>query len=320
MYISYRPYILLSSISILLALFCRCLPKVYQSAIFSGTEKCRFKEYREKTNKNLCSFSTDSSCELDVLGHDGDSLGVNGTQVGIFEKTNKVSLAGFLKSHDSRALESEISFEVLSDFSHKPLEWQLADQKLGALLVTTDLSECDSSWPVSVWFLDTTSCRCGFSCSLGRQLFSGSFSSGTLTSGLFGSCHFQKIQKSLATNSRINVLSNQGKKNCLYTFQSKILTLVDTSILGYLYRVRSRILRLVDTSTVGYLYRVRSRILTPVDTSMFGYLYSVRNRILTLVDTSMVGYLYRVRSRILTLVDSNLLWSYTGLLGRTKKF
>ena len=231
---------------------CSLSPKVYQNAIFSGTEKCRFKEYREKPNKNLCSFSTDSSCELDVLGHDGNSLGMDGTQVGIFEKTNKVSLAGFLKSHDSRALESEISFEVLSDFSHKPLEWQLADQKLGAFLVTTDLSECNSSWPVSVWFLDTTSCRCGFSCSLGGQLFSGSFSPSTLTSGLLGSRHFQNIQMYIATNLRINVLGIRGRRTVyipskakysrvltqplfgssrLYTFQGKTLTLVDSSTL-----------------------------------------------------------------------------------------
>ena len=49
-------------------------------------------------------------------------------------------------------------------------------------------------------------------------------------------------------------------------------------------------------------------------------LYTSLSRILTLVDTYMVGYLYRVRSRILTLVDSNVVWSYSGLLGRTKKF
>ena len=68
------------------------------------------------------------------------------------------------------------------------------------------------------------------------------------------------------------------------------------------------------------LYTSLSRILTLVDTYMVGYLYRVRSRILTLVDTNMVGYLYRVRSRILTLVDSNVVWSYSGLLGRTKKF
>ena len=50
---------------------------------------------------NLGTFTADSAGKLDVLWHDGDTLGVNGTQVGIFEKTNQVGLASFLKSHNS---------------------------------------------------------------------------------------------------------------------------------------------------------------------------------------------------------------------------
>ena len=55
--------------------------------------------------KKLGSLSSDSSGQLDVLGHDGDPLGVDGTQVGILEKSDEVGLAGLLESHDSRALE-----------------------------------------------------------------------------------------------------------------------------------------------------------------------------------------------------------------------
>ena len=75
----------------------------------------------------LCSLSADSAGQLDVLGHDGDSLGVDGAQVCVFKQTNKVSLASFLKSHHSGALETQIGLEILSDFSHETLEWQLAD-------------------------------------------------------------------------------------------------------------------------------------------------------------------------------------------------
>jgi len=61
---------------------------------------------------------------LDVLGHDGDSLGVDGAQVGVLEETDQVSLAGLLQSHDSRALEAQIRLEVLDDFTHQTLKGQ----------------------------------------------------------------------------------------------------------------------------------------------------------------------------------------------------
>ena len=51
--------------------------------------------------------------------YDGDTLGVNGTQDGIFEKTNQVGLASLLESHNSRALESKISLEVLGNFTNQ---------------------------------------------------------------------------------------------------------------------------------------------------------------------------------------------------------
>ena len=47
----------------------------------------------------LSMFTTDAAGELDVLWHDGDSLRVNGAQVGVIEKTHQVSLAGLLKGH-----------------------------------------------------------------------------------------------------------------------------------------------------------------------------------------------------------------------------
>ena len=46
---------------------------------------------------SLGSLSSDSSCQLDVLWHDGDSLGVDSAQVRVFEETDQVSLAGLLK-------------------------------------------------------------------------------------------------------------------------------------------------------------------------------------------------------------------------------
>lgn len=46
--------------------------------------------------KKLSPLAADSSSQLDVLGHDGDPLGVNCAQVGVLEQSNQVGLAGFL--------------------------------------------------------------------------------------------------------------------------------------------------------------------------------------------------------------------------------
>ena len=43
------------------------------------------------------SISSDSLGELKISGHDGDSLGVDGAQVGILEEGDEVGLGSFLK-------------------------------------------------------------------------------------------------------------------------------------------------------------------------------------------------------------------------------
>ena len=98
----------------------------------------------------------DSSGQMEVLFHDGDSLGVDGTEVGVLEEGDEVSLNGLLKSADGRGLEAEIRLEVLSDLTNKTLEGQLADEKLGGLLVAADLTESDGTRLVAVRLLDTT--------------------------------------------------------------------------------------------------------------------------------------------------------------------
>ena len=59
------------------------------------------------------SFPADSPGQLDVLGHDGDPLGVDGAQVGVLE--HQVRLAAFLHCAGRRALEPRIGLEVLRD-------------------------------------------------------------------------------------------------------------------------------------------------------------------------------------------------------------
>ena len=46
----------------------------------------------------LGALSSDSTGELDVLGHDRHPLGVNRAQVGVLEKTHQVRLGRFLNN------------------------------------------------------------------------------------------------------------------------------------------------------------------------------------------------------------------------------
>ena len=50
----------------------------------------------------LRTLSPDSSCQLDVFWHDGDSPGVDGTQVGIIEQPDKVRLCCLLETQYRR--------------------------------------------------------------------------------------------------------------------------------------------------------------------------------------------------------------------------
>ena len=60
---------------------------------------------------------------------------MDGTEVGVLEETHQVGLTGLLKSHHGRALEPQISLEVLGNLTDKTLEGQLADEQLSGLLV-----------------------------------------------------------------------------------------------------------------------------------------------------------------------------------------
>lgn len=51
----------------------------------------------------------------------------------------------YLQRTNSGGLESEISFEVLGNFTHQPLEWQFANQQLSTLLIATNLTQSHSS-------------------------------------------------------------------------------------------------------------------------------------------------------------------------------
>jgi hypothetical protein len=76
-----------------------------------------------------------------VPGRDGDVLRVNGTQVGVLKQSNEVSFQSLLEGKYSRALETTVQLELLSNLSYQTLEWHLANQKVSRLLVSPDLSK-----------------------------------------------------------------------------------------------------------------------------------------------------------------------------------
>ena len=66
---------------------------------------------------SLVALATEAAGKLDVLGLDGDTLGVDGAQVGVLEEGDEVGLDGLLESTDGGGLESEIGLEVLGNLT-----------------------------------------------------------------------------------------------------------------------------------------------------------------------------------------------------------
>ena len=126
--------------------------------------------FQKLDSGDLSALPTDTAGKLDVLWHDGDTLGVDGAQVGVLEETDQVGLASLLKGHHGGALESQIGLEVLGDLTDETLEWQFPDEQLSALLVTSDFSQSDGSWPVPVGLLHSAGSRGALASGLGGQL------------------------------------------------------------------------------------------------------------------------------------------------------
>ena len=95
--------------------------------------------------QRLCALPSDPSGKLDVLGHDGDTLGVDGAEVGVLKQPDQVGLAGLLQGHHGRALEPQVSLEVLGNLTDEALEWQLADEQFSRLLVPEQRKDLDIS-------------------------------------------------------------------------------------------------------------------------------------------------------------------------------
>ena len=100
----------------------------------------------------LRTLSPDSSCQLDISGHDGDSPCVNGAEIGIVKQPDKICLRCLLETQYRRRLESQVCLVVLGDLPHHPLERQLSDEQRRAPLEVTDVLQSRSSRSVPVGF------------------------------------------------------------------------------------------------------------------------------------------------------------------------
>jgi histone H3 len=98
----------------------------------------------------------------------------------ILEQADQISLNGLLERANGRRLEAEVRFEVLGDLTNETLEWELSDEELGRLLVTTDLTESDGTRLISVGLLDTSGRWCRLASSLGSKLLTGGLATGGL--------------------------------------------------------------------------------------------------------------------------------------------
>ena len=137
----------------------------------------------------LRTLATDAAGELDVLRHDGHALGVDRAEVGVLEEADEVGLGGLLEREDGRALEAEVGLEVLGDLADEALERELADEKLGRLLVPADLAERDGARAVPVRLLDAARGRRRLAGGLGGELLARGLASGALACGLLGAGH-----------------------------------------------------------------------------------------------------------------------------------
>ncbi len=73
----------------------------------------------------LGALSADAPGQLDVLGHDGHALGMDGGKVGVLEESDQVGLSSLLEGQDGGGLEAQIGLEVLGDLPHQALEGEL---------------------------------------------------------------------------------------------------------------------------------------------------------------------------------------------------
>jgi len=113
----------------------------------------------------------ESSGELDVSAHDGNSLAVNSTKIGVLEESNKVCLGSFLKGKNGGRLPSEFTVVIIANFPDESLERKFSQKELSGFLVPSNLSEGDRTGSEPMGPLNPTPPGMSLPCSLpGKSL------------------------------------------------------------------------------------------------------------------------------------------------------
>ena len=164
---------------------------------------------------HLGALTAESAGKGNVLGLDGDTLGVNGSQVGVLEERDEVGLGSLLESADGGRLEAEIGLEVLGDLTDETLEGELSDEELSRLLVATNLTKSNGTGLVTVGLLDTTGGGGGFASCLGGELLAGSLTTGRLSGCLLGTSHLavwgERWSRTECSGGVVDGDGNEGK-------------------------------------------------------------------------------------------------------------
>ena len=122
---------------------------------------------------------------------------MDSTLVGVSKKANQIGFTCLLQSTNSRTLEAQICFEVLSNFLHQSLGGKFANQKFSGLLITSNFTKCHSVRPVRLEFLHHSSRGRTLASGFGSQLLPWCFTTGQLVGRLL--CTSHGIEASLLT-------------------------------------------------------------------------------------------------------------------------
>ena len=79
----------------------------------------------ERAAEDLGPLSSDPPGQLDVLWHDGHTLGVDGAQVGVLKQTNQVSLAGLLQKSICHNNVLDVQLMMLTWRAPMAADWNL---------------------------------------------------------------------------------------------------------------------------------------------------------------------------------------------------
>lgn len=97
----------------------------------------------------LSTLTPDPPSQLDILGHDCNTLGMDGTEIGVLKQTHEVCLSCLLESQHSMALETQISLKT------KKKKWPIT--KYPSLIINTQLNKNPKVVTLKSWAISRTS-------------------------------------------------------------------------------------------------------------------------------------------------------------------